>query len=810
MQKERLSASPTLPAYQCNLHSRPAEEEGFEPPDPCGSADFESAALDLAMRLLHSNFMAPEQRPADDNDGPARLRWSAFDTLGLSAISIAFLALALIYSAATPPLEAGDENLHFFVIRHIVESGGLAVLDTTDDARPDDPHQEAGQPPLYHWLASVAIRGLSSDDVLSYAPNPHAFIGIPTTDPANRNRVVHPPNEESLSSVQALRRARLVSIAFGLVAVLATYMLARAVVPGHPAIALLSAALVAFNPMFLFISASVSNDSAIAALSAISLLLILRTLDARLSLRSGALQGGFIGLACLAKLSGLGLLPLAIGAALYAGRRHAAWRPVLHHVVGIVGAFAVVAGWWFVRNLMLYGDPTAVSAWISVVGTRTRPVDLEEVRGLWVAFWGVFGAFDILAQPWVYSVYAVVCLAAIAGWLGTFLAGGRYPFRAVGIVLLTFWLVIEATALARWTSMNYASSGRLLFPAISAVAILISVGLLLSLTSARRLQAAAAAAGVLGAIAAVIPSLSLTPAYRPVPIVNETALAASATFTRTTFGGVVALEGAQVAPRTESGKPVEVELFWRSLQRTDRNYSLSVQLLGRDGGRVGQIDVFPGAGRYPTSLWQPGDLVKDALKVPVSSPIDSTTGARVAVALYEFENHNNLEARNPDGASVYPVVVGTTEIIGGPPARCDEGVPDGLFGGQVRLVSVSPRPEFVAPGNAITVSLAWCVAKRPVPDYTAFVHLAQPGRPPVAQHDGPPRAAYPTSAWAGGEIVTDLRSFSVPPNAPNGRYRLLVGLYDPRDGSRLKTESGREFVDLGPLAVGTPRSIFAS
>src|SRR5947208_17126892 len=31
-----------------------AEGEGFEPPEPCGSADFESAALDQTMRPLHA------------------------------------------------------------------------------------------------------------------------------------------------------------------------------------------------------------------------------------------------------------------------------------------------------------------------------------------------------------------------------------------------------------------------------------------------------------------------------------------------------------------------------------------------------------------------------------------------------------------------------------------------------------------------------------------------------------------------------------------------------------------------------------
>jgi hypothetical protein len=499
------------------------------------------------MRLLRSDSMPTAVTSTDDRSGlgPAahpsgsaaggrRLIGDAggfnIPTNGRGQLAVlgilcaAFLLLAAWFSAATPPLEAGDEMLQFFAVRQIANTGSLPVLDPADRARPDSPHQEAGQPPLYHVLAALAIRGLDTDDVLSLTPNPHAAIGIPTTEPSNRNRVVHPRNEKALQSTQALNRARWVSTLFGLLTVVATFYLGRAVAPAEPAFALLGAAMTAFNPMFLFVSASVANDSAVAALSAFALLLLIPTVRGQLSAAGGLGQGLVIGLACLAKLSGLGLVPLALGAIAYSSRQRTnpgARAAAMKHGAALILGAALVSGWWFARNLALYGDPTAISAWLAVSGGRDRAFDFNELRGAWVGFWGVFGAFDILAPAWLYAVYAGLGAASLVGWIGTVIGGGRLPFERPSVALLAAWAVIETSALARWTTLTLASSGRLLFPAISAVAILLAIGLLFALQRSRRSAASIGAAGVAAVLAALIPPLALIPAYRPIPLASE-------------------------------------------------------------------------------------------------------------------------------------------------------------------------------------------------------------------------------------------------------------------------------------------------
>ena len=67
---------------------------------------------------------------------------------------------------------------------------------------------------------------------------------------------------------------------------------------------------------------------------------------------------------------------------------------------------------------------------------------------------------------------------------------------------------------------------------------------------------------------------------------------------------------------------------------------------------------------------------------------------------------------------------------------------------------------------------------RPTRDLTAFVHVIDMNGRLIAQADRTPggdsSGSYPTSIWDAGELITDHRTFQV----PDGRYRIIVGLYD--------------------------------
>jgi hypothetical protein len=58
-----------------------------------------------------------------------------------------------------------------------------------------------------------------------------------------------------------------------------------------------------------------------------------------------------------------------------------------------------------------------------------------------------------------------------------------------------------------------------------------------------------------------------------------------------------------------------------------------------------------------------------------------------------------------------------------------------------------------------------------------------------------------TGAWNEGEEVVDAGDVLLPVGTSPGDYELLVGLYQPGDGTRLRREDGNDVLSLGRLRV---------
>jgi hypothetical protein len=79
---------------------------------------------------------------------------------------------------------------------------------------------------------------------------------------------------------------------------------------------------------------------------------------------------------------------------------------------------------------------------------------------------------------------------------------------------------------------------------------------------------------------------------------------------------------------------------------------------------------------------------------------------------------------------------------------------------------------------------------------TVFTHVE--GERVWGQHDGLPASGLkPTDSWMAGEVVADRHSFVLDPAAPPGKYRLVVGMYDPASQARLAAfdQDGRRWPD---------------
>lgn len=84
-------------------------------------------------------------------------------------------------------------------------------------------------------------------------------------------------------------------------------------------------------------------------------------------------------------------------------------------------------------------------------------------------------------------------------------------------------------------------------------------------------------------------------------------------------------------------------------------------------------------------------------------------------------------------------------------------------------------------------------------DYTIFVHFRR-GRDIVFQNDHKPiEGLYNTSQWPEGEKVKEGYEVSAPRDIEAGMYKIIIGLWDPKKGERLKVkgEKGKDEVEMG-------------
>ncbi|MCY4081525.1 MAG: DUF2142 domain-containing protein [Caldilineaceae bacterium] len=399
---------------------------------------------------------------------------------------VGFFVTGLTYSLVVPPFETPDEIYHYAFARHLAAGNGLPVQ---GPERTGPWEQEGSQPPLYYGLVALATAGIDQGGLDSFAEeNPRANLGDPH-QPGNKNFMLFSAQRRPLIGVNlALHVGRWISLVLGTMTVFFTYLLARCAFPGDTWSRLLATALVATIPQFTFISASLSNDNMITVVSAATLVSLAalggRTTRVSILWWEWVGLGLLLSLGALSKLQGLGLILLAAYTFTLYARRENAWGSLIQGAIWVAGVVLIVAGWWYIRNLVLYGDPFGTTNLLSVTGQRVEPLTLSglygELRGLQMSFWGLFGWFSILLPSWTYTLFemltalaasgaVIVCVRSLRASLVS-VAPREQIVNAVGISWV--WALISVSLLAYWISVAQGSQGRLLFPAISALVVI--------------------------------------------------------------------------------------------------------------------------------------------------------------------------------------------------------------------------------------------------------------------------------------------------------------------------------------------------
>ena len=762
-----------------------------------------------------------------------------------------FLGLGCAYSVINPLFESPDEVWHYEYVRWLVDGHGLPRPEEVGTAAW---HQEGSQPPLYYLAAALITSPIRTDNaaaVIRY--NPHAAVGLPDAAD-NKNIIVHgradawPWHGVTL----AAHIARFLSLLLGAFTVLSAYGIALTIFPRRQALAALAAALVAFNPQFLFISAAVNNDNLVIAASAagvwLSVYLVGKYSPAPRgetpaagrdgqphgwdrtgpAVRELLLLGLVLGVAALAKLSGLVLAGLAgLALVIIAWRRATPFKTLVLWALVTGAAMLVTAGWWYGRNLWLYGDPLGLQAMFDVLPKRAaRPTMAEllaRAQGVWRSAWAVFGWFNVGTNDWLYTIYNVLSVAGLAGlifawplrwlfrrvarrWQGTDAQSAvehraKTPFRLAAsqrffqLSLLVLWVILSVLALVVWAQMRY-PQGRLLFPAISAAAVLLALGLTGWLPRRLHTAVAASIAAGLCILAVIVLGRWIVPAYASPPLLPSTAEVPNRT--STDFGDQMRLVGyALDQTQVQPGDAITLTLYWTALQPPNADYSVFVHLVDENEVTQVQHDSYPAGGSLPTSEWPLQRIIPDRhiLLIPDTAPAPQQL--RIDMGVYDFATGERLTVAGQDHRTLgYVTVTPHTSV---------DGIPNPVhinFSDQIALIGFDMNRRVMKPGETLDLTLWWEALAVPRADYTTFTHLILPPDAVWAGVDKVLRdGALPTSQWQPGQRTEDKYRLTLPAEAPPGLYFVEIGIYDPITMDRLTVNGSDAGISLGHVSV---------
>ncbi|MBI1278062.1 MAG: DUF2142 domain-containing protein [Anaerolineaceae bacterium] len=738
------------------------------------------------------------------------------DFLPLVVILGVFAILCLIYTWATPPLEASDELWHFGMINTIADNGQLPVQHPGIKTAYE---QEGSQPPLYYLIAAILVKGIDRSDFdVVRQPNPHAVAGVPG-NVGNKNLVLHdlahPPIERT---VLAVYFTRLFSIILGCVTVNSIYMAARALGFGQPALPILAASLTAFNPMFLFITASVNNDNLVTALNSLiiwQMIVLIRR--SRFSTQQTIFIAVLVALASLSKLSGLVLLPFALlGAgwvfvrprmARYFGGQPAPtqlnWRGFVGFIGIVCGVWIAVAGWWYVRNITLYHELFGTSMMVAVAGPRVGSFGLQtlidEFQGFRFAYWGLFGAVNIMTYRWFYDVMDIASVLMILGLATAFIAGAESWVKSKTLdnqrldkCVVGVWLALIVAAgtvsLIGWTAQTYASQGRLLFPFNAAISILGAAGivnlgrfwirpLVSRFIEWRKVTSSYLTLPVGFAIfATIVPFASIAPEYTTPLDLGNVPDSARSVYAR--FGDVALVAYEVTDQRYFPGDNLSITVYWKVIRRSTSDNSLYLHATVNDGIDVGKVDSFPGAGRLRTSTWQVGAIYEDRYSISLDQASEAVSTLRIQVGWWNYVDKRLVNAVDQDGRPLDSVML---DVGGFAPKNTVQRTTGVMpiervaFGDAVRLV------EYQLTGNVLT--LVWQATAPLAANYTVFVQALDANNQVVGQGDAPP--TLPTKYWLVGEQFVTRHTIGGSAPIGAGSYRVILGWYNSVAGTRL-------------------------
>ena len=725
----------------------------------------------------------------------------------LHLLLILFIGIAFVFDQSTPTFEASDEAWHYGVVREIAAGRGLPVQRVGELTTY---RQEGSQPPLYYYIGAALISWIDDYDSLSrYSYNPFGQVGVPGTT-ENVNMFRHTSLEEfPLTGVTlAVHVLRWFSILLGCGTVSLTFFVAKALFPEKGNLPILAASLTAFNPMFIFISASVNNDNGVWFLASLIIYILVLTvnlednvsviplwLPRKLLQRQFApwLLGVLLGLAILTKLSALLLIPVVATYLMWRAQHYGNWYQAFREGSIITLCVFVLTSWWFYRNWILYDELLGTTIMAEVYGfVRTGPPTWDrfilEWRGWWYSLWGIFGAFNIIPGRWFFATINGLVLIAAGGGIASIVRRnssgvniGKIHIRHV--LAVTFVLVTLAGNIY-WSFNQHAAQGRLAIITVTVLSTYLGAGMV-SLFGKRLEKLLSNIVVIVLLIASlVIVNLYIIPSYKVPQYVTQEDIPSDMVVSGATFNNEIELVGYSILNNTITiDDPVQITFYWRGKSYMDIDYNLAMNVYGYGMKNIAKLDTWPGGGLLPTGEWEPDVIYPDAYVLPIIGSAEVPTIIHMGLSFWDDDLANPLPISVSD-VQIDSLMLDLGRLIPVHEKNYIPEVKDGsVFTSGAKLLGYSISEN---ESSEISFTLYWQSETKMATDLTVFVHLLDLSGNIVAQADGPPSNGYwPTSAWEPGSLVSDHHNLVHGIDTSRETYTIVIGLYDPLSGLRV-------------------------
>jgi 4-amino-4-deoxy-L-arabinose transferase-like glycosyltransferase len=454
--------------------------------------------------LSRSDLQLDSAAPLAEAQAVARPSVRDRTAIWLGLLLLATLLKGVLWVFLIYPLDAPDEPSHFnhvMQIHRYHELPAILLLSPTYAPIPPSTRQDGA---TYIFLQHYGFNAFRSVPYESSQPPLYYVAGA---------LMVAPLGEDRLTLMYAVR---LLSVLFGVGAVLALWWGVRVLWPETPFLWWAAALAFTLTPEFTFITSTITNDAAVLFFGALLFAVWSGGLraarrDSELSMwKWGLLAGAVTALGLLSKLTMAVTIPctalwlwwLAWGQGVTVAPRLRAF------VVGAVtSAAAVVAGvgWWVARNLSLYGEPTGTrsvfNVYHKIYWTRrgfplNQPFSFfpltpgDDPQGGFVlrtfaSTWATFGWNSVFVGWWAYVAVALLSVAAVVGLVRAWRAGlgerlteaaiahRRLAWLAAGAIAVAFAMLLAYNSL-----VDYQPQGRYLSVAFAPMMLLLVAGLL--------------------------------------------------------------------------------------------------------------------------------------------------------------------------------------------------------------------------------------------------------------------------------------------------------------------------------------------